>query len=188
MVALAGSRPGPNPKRDAERNRTNVPANGFAKEYGAEQFANLPFEVELLVEPPAADPDWHEIARMQYEALLKDPARTWMGPSDWALSYLMCESISREMKPQAIGVVDGGYDPETGENVAGHVAREVVPMKGTTVTAILKWYASIGVTESARLALRKEVTFNEKQKVEASREGDVVQIRPAGWFSQGPPA
>lgn len=188
MATLAGSTRGPAGKRDAERVRRNQPAGGPATQFDSSDFDKLPFEVELLVQPPAADDEWHEVARMQYDALLRDPARIWMGPADWALSYLMCESLSRELKPQAIGIVDGGYDPETGETVAGHVAREIVPMKGNTVTAVLKWYASIGVTESARLGLRKEVTFNQPEtNLKSVGEGDVVQIRPKeGHFSTGP--
>lgn len=184
---MAGTKPGPPPKRAEERVRRNVPATGAASAMGEDAFKDLPFDVELLVEPPAADPDWHDIARMQYEALLKDPARVWMGPADWALSYLICENISREMKPQVIGVVDGGYDPETGETVAGHVAREVVPMKGTAINAIIKWATMIGITEGARLALRREVTFNNPPKADLRVvEGDVVDKRPEGWFSRGP--
>lgn len=182
---MAGNTPGPVGKRDAERVRRNKTIGH--DQFDADAFAKLPFEVELLVEPPAADAEWHEIARMQYEALLKDPARVWMGPADWALSYLMCENISRQLKPVAIGVVDGGYDPETGENVAGHVAREIVPLKGTDINGILKWYTSLGVTEAARMGLRKEVTFNQPEKLKAVSGADVVTIRPKeGHFSTGP--
>jgi hypothetical protein len=175
---------GSNTKRDEERIRRNKRPEHFHLDQ--ESFSDLPFEVELLVEPPAADQDWHPIALMQYEQMLKDPARTWMGPADWGLFYLICESISRELRPQAIGVVDGGYDPETGEYVVGHVAREVVPIKGATLNALVKVYSGLGVTEAARLVLRREITFNERQKPTSVSDADVVQIRP-GHFSEGPP-
>lgn len=183
---MAGSTRGPVPKRKAELIRRNLPRGREVEELAADQFDDLPFEVESLVEPPPVNDDWHAIAKMQYEALLRDPARTWMGPADWALSYLMCESISREMSPQAIGVVDGGWDPDLEMNVAGHVAREIVPMKGAVITGILKWYSLIGVTEASRLGLKREVTFNQRPKPRAVDGGDVVDIRPSGWFAQGP--
>jgi len=181
---MAGSRPGPAPKRAEERNRRNVPATGEAVAYGSDQFGELPFDVELLVEPPAADESWHKIAIMLYEAIMRDPARVWMGPADWAMTYLMCENVHREMSPQVIGIVDGGYDPETGERVAGHVARDVVPMKGTSIAALLKWTNGIGLSEGARLALRKEVTFNAAPKIDTHEpsEDEVASTRE-GFFS-----
>lgn len=179
---MAGSVRGPVGKRDEERVRRNKREPN--EQVDDALFADLPFEVDTIAEPPPVNPEWHEIAKMQYEHLLRDPARIWMSSADWALSYLMCESISREMKPQAIGVVDGGYDPETGENVAGHVARELVPMKGQTITAVLKWYSAIGVTEGARMALKKELTLNRKPKADTGAEGRVVKARPEAWFSR----
>jgi hypothetical protein len=133
---MAGSRPGPAPSRPEERNRRNIPASGAMEEFTAEQLASLPFDIETLVEPPPVNEDWHDVARMVYSAMLRDPARLWMGPAAWAIAYLMCENISREMKPQAIGIVEGGLDPETGDQVSGHVAHAVVPMKGTISKAI----------------------------------------------------
>lgn len=151
-------------------------------QYSPEDLESFPFEIETLVEPPAADPEWHPAAKRMYEAMLRDPARIWMGPTAWAISWVMCENVSREMFPQAIGVVEGGIDPDTGERVPGHVARETVPMKGTTITALLKWAAVNGVHELDRLALRKEVTFNVPAEVEETGTmADVVQIRP-GYF------
>jgi hypothetical protein len=125
-----------------------------------EELKSLPFEIETLVEPPPQDEEWHEIAKMVYGAMLRDPARLWMGPAAWAIAYLMCESISREMKPQAIGIVEGGIDLETGEQLAGHVARETVPMKGATITSILKWTGLNGLHEAERLAISKVIKFN----------------------------
>lgn len=186
---MAGSKPGPMGKRTEERIRTNKPPEGWeAIAVTPDQVADLPFDIEFLVKPPEADEDWHPIAIMLYESLLRDPARIWMGPTDWAMSYLMCESVSREMNPQVVGVVDGGIDLETGEKVAGHVAREIVPMKGTTITAVFKWASSIGITEAGRLALRREVTFHNKPVTQKKNDtaSRVSQERPTdagGLFS-----
>lgn len=166
---MAGAVRGPSPKRDAERVRKEEPERGLATEISPEDLESLPFDVELLVEPPRANEDWHEIAILIYDALRRDPARMWMGAADWAISYLMCENISREMKPQAIGVVEGGIDFESGEKIAGHVAREIVPMKGQTVTAILRWAAMNGISEAGRLAIRREVTFKKDNSTAVSQ-------------------
>ena len=173
---------GPMAKRDAERVRRNVPAGGTHVEITPDQMDGLPFIIELLVEPPDPDPQWHNIATMVYEALLRDPARIWMGPADWAYCYLMTESLSRELKPQVVGIVEGGYDAETGETIAGHVAREIVPMKGNTLTAIQKWLQSLGVTEAARIGMGKEITFNQLPKATADPTEEEVAETREGFF------
>lgn len=179
---MAGLSTGPAPKRAAERNRANVPATGAAMEYGPEQFKNLPFEVGALDEPPPAADDWHDTAKLLYNNLTKDPARIWMGPYDWALAYLIHETISRELKPQVIGIVEGGINIETGEHEAGRVAREVIPIKGATITAFLKWAMANGITEAGRLSIRKEISFYQAPTSTEASEDDVQETRE-GFFS-----
>lgn len=150
--------------------------------YAPEDLENFPFDIETLVEPPPGDAEWHPAAKRMYESLLVDPARIWMGPVAWAIAWVMAENLSREMYPQVIGVVEGGIDPMTGERVPGHVARETVPMKGTSITALLNWAKANGIHEQDRLALRKEVTLNVPAVAEETGTmADVVQIRP-GYF------
>lgn len=141
-----------------------------------EILAALPFDVELLVEPPDPDPNWHRGALQMYEGLLKDPARLWMGPVAWAIAWIMAESISRELFPQAIGVVEGGIDPDTGESVPGHVAKERIPLKGQTITALMKWASLNGIHEEDRLKLKKAVTFNEQPKTTIDTDEDAAEI------------
>jgi hypothetical protein len=180
---MVGSKPGPVGKRPEELIRQNKPDEGNAMvEVSAEQLASLPFRVETLVEPPEPEPNWHPVAQQIYAALLRDPARLWMGPAAWAIAWLMCENVSREMYPQAIGIVDGGIDPETGDRVAGHVARESVPMKGTTINALLKWSAANGLHESERMAIRKVVGFNAVDQPIAPVDDDDVVIGDRDFF------
>src|SRR5690242_4292383 len=101
---MAGPRRGPMGKRAEERVNRNPKAGGDAQVYGPEEMAKLPFEVELLVEPPEPHPKWEPGAKQFYEAMLRDPARMWMGPADWATAWLMCENISRELAPQYVGI------------------------------------------------------------------------------------
>lgn len=183
---MAATQPGPPPKRKAERERRNVPATGEAQELGQSDFDALPFDVELLVEPPAPAEYWEPGARQLYEATLRDPARTWMGPADWAMHWLVCESFHRELAPQFVALAEGGIELETGEKIADRAVRERLPMKGATLTSILKWAGMIGIGEASRLAIRREVTFNQEPRAELASvtELDVSPTRD-GLFQEG---
>lgn len=182
---MAGPRRGPMPKRDDERVNRNPKAGGDAIQLGPEELARLPFDVELMVEPPEAHEKWEPGARQLYDALLRDPARMWMGPADWATAWLMCENISRELAPQYVAVAEGGVNLETGEKESDRVVRERLPIKGASLTAYIKWMSSQGIGEASRLALRKEVTFHEAPAQLASvSELDVVDTRE-GHFQDG---
>lgn len=183
---MAGSKRGPAPKRADERERRNVPATGEAIAMGSAEFDDLPFEVELLVEPPPPGDRWEHGAIQIYEATLRDPARIWMGPADWAAHWLMCESISRDLAPQYVAVAEGGVDLETGEKVSDHVVRERLPLKGASIAGYIKWFGMIGIGEAARLGLRREVTFNQPATTELASvtELDIAPTRE-GFFQDG---
>lgn len=178
---MVGSKRGPAPKRDGERERRNVPTGGDAAIIGPDDLKNLPFDVELLVEPPPAGEKWEHGAKQVYEATLRDPARIWMGPLDWAAHWLFCESMSRDLAPQYVATVEGD-----GLDVESRVVRERLPLKGASITGYLKWFGMIGVGESSRLALRREVTFNDPPRAELASvsEIDVSQTRE-GFFQDG---
>jgi hypothetical protein len=146
---------GPAPRRDAERRRRNAPAHPIVK-MGPDELRSLGFEVDLNPEPPAAVEEWHPLVMELWEALQVDPARMWMTSADWMATKIVCETLSRDLKPQVVGVTE-----------AGDVVRAVVPVKGANQTAILKHLASIGVTEAARLRLQKEITLHPAPPVEA---------------------
>jgi hypothetical protein len=178
---MAGSKRGPAPKRAEDRERRNTPATGDAIAITPDDMKRLPFDVELLVEPPAPDDEWEPAAKRVYEATLRDPARIWMGPLDWAAHWLICESLSRDLAPQYVATMEGdNLEPED------RVVRERIPMKGASLTAYLKWFGMIGVGESSRLALRREVTFNEAPRAELASvsELDVAPTRE-GFFQDG---
>lgn len=178
---MAGSTPGPARKRDADRERRNKPAGGDSIVISPDDLERLPFDVELLVEPPDADEEWEGAAKAVYEATLRDPARIWMGPLDWAAHWLICESLSRDLAPQYVATIEGdGLEPED------RVVRERIPMKGASLTAYLKWFGMIGVGEASRLALRREVTFNNPPRVELASVSDIdVASTREGLFQDG---
>lgn len=180
---MAGPKRGPAPKRAADRERRNTPETGESIELTQEDFDALPFEVELLVEPPAVGDHWHDAAKQVYEATLRDPARVWMGPLDWATHWFICEQLHRELSPQYVATLD---DPDGVLSPEDRVVREEVPMKGASLTAVLKWFAMIGAGESSRLALRREVTFHQQPKTELASvtELDIAETRE-GFFQDG---
>lgn len=148
-----GSR-GPTPRREAERRRRNKPETGEIAKIGPDVLADLPFEIDWAPEPPdvaiGADEEvaWHPMITEFWESMKRDPARQWMTAGDWAATMLFCETMSRELRDQVVGVT------QTGEAVFGKI-----PPKAGTLTAFLKLLEHIGVTESARLRIQKEVTL-----------------------------
>lgn len=139
---------GPAPRREAEVRRTNN--KGTAEQIPREKLQNLPFEVDVDPQPPAlpAGSTWHPMIQQFWEAMQRDPGRKWMTSGDWAATMVICETMSRELNEQVIGTT------KDGEIIMG-----TVPPKSATVMAFLKTLSQIGVTEDARLRLRKEVTL-----------------------------
>lgn len=144
---------GPVPKRSSQRRRQNREA--------------APEKVEVPVEAPAAaakadapapNERWHPAARAWYESLARSGQSTFYEASDWALAYLIAESISRDLKPQVVGV-----NEESGEPVMA-----VIPMKGASLSAYLKAMTALLVTEGDRRRARIEL---ERAGAEPSCDG-----------------
>ena len=55
--------------------------------------------VALPVEIPAPDPDWHAIARMLWDSLIRSGQHAFYQQSDWAYAYNLCEELSQYKKP-----------------------------------------------------------------------------------------
>lgn len=157
-----GGIPGPPPKKDSERRRRNKTPESEGS------LSSIPAMVvnidELLVgevEIPVPDEDWHDIAIMMYESVTKSGQVIWMEPSDWAALYLMCESISRDLNPQVVGITEDG-----------DVIKDTIPLKGASLSSYLKAMASLMMLEGDRRRLRIEL---ERQKrIDAAAEGGVV--------------
>lgn len=155
--------PGPAPKKDAERRRRNKPDV-------AVEVVNLDELIAGEVEIPVPDEDWHPTARLMYESVKRSGQVIWMEPSDWSTLYLMCESLSRDLKPQVVGISE-----ESGEAIYA-----VIPLKGASLNAYLKAMASLMMLEGDRRRLRIEL--ERKKRIDAAAEGggkvvDLVQVR-----------
>lgn len=173
---------GPIPKRSEERRRRNTPERPVDRvAIGADAddlFGDdLPDErVEhrhetdrvVAVECPPADENWHSIAKMLYTSLQDSGQSMFYEPSDWAAAYLVCESISRDLDEQVVGVT------ETGQTV-----KDFIPMKGASLGAYTKILGELGVTEGSRRRLSIELTRAQPERPAGELPEGVVDITSA---------
>lgn len=154
--------PGPPPKRDAERRRRNKP-----------DVETITIDVEsLMLEPieiPKVDEGWHPVARQWYESLARSGQAVFYEPSDWATAYALAETLSRELNPQFVSYVD----KESGETMAEWVT---MPIKGSSLSAILKGMTSLMVTEGDRRRLSIELERKRARDEAAAAVAGVASI------------
>lgn len=158
--------PGPIPKKDAERRRRNKgpESEGSLSSIPAE-VVNLDETIAGEVKIPLPDENWHEIAILIYESQMKSGQSMWMEPSDWSVLYLMCESISRDLNPQVIGITE-----------EGDVVKDVIPLKGASLNAYNKTMAALMMMEGDRRRLRVELERQKRLDAAAEGDGKVVDI------------
>ena len=138
---------GPVPKRSDQRRRRNAPAVPMATAEASSDVA--------LPEPAE---EWHPVARRWYESLEKSGQVEFYEPSDWALAYLMAESISRDLNPQFVGFAQTGRDQTEAEYAT-------IPLKGASLSAYLKAMGDLLVTEGARRRASVELQRGEATEV-----------------------
>lgn len=151
---------GPPPKRTEERRRRNkTDASGRPYEETVEAVV-IDQQAEILAEVvvPAPDPTWHPIARMLWDSILKSGQSMFYEPSDWAVAFLTCESISRDLNPQVVGIT------ETGE-----VIKDTIPLKGASFSAYQKAFTALLLNEADRRKLRLELS--RQNQIDAALEG-----------------
>lgn len=121
---------GPVPKRSSQRRRKN-------KTVAEKAYAP---RAPVKVKPPAAKATWHPAVRGWYASLKDSGQSAFYEPSDWALAQLIAESISRDLKPQVVGI----------NELTGEAVMATIPMKGASLSAYLKAMTSLLVTEGDR--------------------------------------
>lgn len=146
---------GPVPKREAQRRRQNEPEAPIDRAPGAAE-----------VEVPKPNPKWHPIAKRWFESLARSGQSAFYEPSDWATAELIAESMSRDLKPQVVGIKE-----ETGEPVMA-----TIPLKGASLAAYLKAFSVLLVTEGdrrrARLELERPKLGGEEEMPDVSELAD----------------
>lgn len=147
---------GPVPHRSEQRRRVNQPVTPILKAPGARK-----------VPVPKADPGWHPIALRWYRSLGRSGQSRFYEPSDWAVAQLTAESISRDLSPQVVGVLQEG--PRAGE-----IVKEVIPLKGASLSAYLRAFSVLLVTEGDRRRLQMELQHDLPSDPDAERAQSVV--------------
>lgn len=132
---------GPVPKRSDQRRRRNKPATGAVKKVPPKSASG-----RKPAGRPATNGKWHPVAKRWYNSLADSRQSVFYEPSDWALAYLLAESISRELQPQPV------FD-EAGKQVA-EVSR---PPRGSSLGNWLKGMTALLVTEGDRRRLQIEL-------------------------------
>ena len=85
-----GSR-GPVPKREDQRRRVNKPEVPVVH-------APSGAPAGTAYRRPAAQADWHPLARRWWNALAKSGQSRWYEPSDWEHAYVWADLLSRQLK------------------------------------------------------------------------------------------
>jgi hypothetical protein len=122
---------GPVPKREEERRRRNKKPKATKP---AEPKATKP------PRPPKPDKDWHPVAKRFFNSLAASGQSEFYEASDWAMAYVLAESMSRDLEEQVVAVPE-----KTGEPVYAKV-----PMKGASLSAYLKGMAALMMSEAER--------------------------------------
>lgn len=143
---MTGTR-GPVSKRPEERRRRNKPENeGRAPETPSQGYWN--FEVP---EPPFDDEGvytWHPLVVDLYFSIQQSGQSEWYQLSDWMALQIACESMSRDLDPQFVGMqTRWNREAQDMETVPTKMR---LPLKGANLGAYLKLFGALGVTEGDR--------------------------------------
>lgn len=170
------SRPGPTPKRSEERRRRNAPAAGEPDKVdleglGADADPNsLPFLIaQPIVIPAPEEEHWHPLALEFWESLKRSGQAIYYEPSDWMAAKLLCESLSRDLKPQFVGVTAAS------ESGPSEPIYEVIPLKGASLSAYLKAFGQLMLTEGERRRMAIELQRH-RTAAQPKNDGKVVKI------------
>jgi hypothetical protein len=115
---------------------------------------------------PKEDDDWHPAAKRWYTSLRKSGQQAFYEASDWAWAWIVAESISRDLKPQVVGIVE-----DTGE-----VVRAIIPMKGASLAAYLKAMTALLATEGDRRRAGMELERAGAGAAEPDQQSDVPNL------------
>jgi hypothetical protein len=122
------------------------------------------------------DESWHPVAKHWYDSLPESGQSIYYQPSDWAIAYLLAESLSRDFKPQFVGM-----NEETGEPII-----ESIPLKGASLGAYLKGFTALLATEGDRRRMQIEL---ERESLKGKGSDDPVEdgvvLNRAAMFKKG---
>lgn len=121
---------------------------------------------------PPCNPKWHAVARRFYMSLEASGQSKFYEPSDWALAYLVAESISRELRPQPLIDAKG----RTITDAKGKPIMVERPPKGASLAAWIKAMSELLVSEGARRRLQIELDLPDEPPAGEDGGGSVSNI------------
>lgn len=160
---------GPIPERSEARRRRNKPAPDVEVE-----IVDLNSLIMRPVEIPVANEDWHPAVRMLWDSIPASGQAIHYEPTDWSIAYVICESLSRELLPQFVGMRNV-FNTEAGE-METRPEFQTIPIKGGNLSSILKAFHVLMMTEGDRRRLRLEL---QRQGADEGKPAPVVPIRQA---------
>jgi hypothetical protein len=117
---------------------------------------------------PAADPNWHPIAKKVYNSYRSSGQSDLWQNSDWAFAYSLCDDLSRykneeSRRDRELAELDRWRSLSKDERKAQGMSAETPPSvsKGGSamkMSAIMDALARLGTTEADRLKVRIELT------------------------------
>lgn len=156
---------GPVPKRSNQK-------HGHRSKAEKDLIESAPGAAEVPV--LKANSKWHPIAKRWFDSLGASGQAAFYEPSDWATAELVAESMSRDLKPQVVGIKE-----ETGEPVMA-----VIPLKGASLAAYLKAFTALLVTEGdrrrAHMELQRPSPGSEEEMPDVSELAEYRQRLGAG--------
>lgn len=147
---------GPVPKRSDQRRRRNKPKSTKP----AKPKAAKP------TKPPKPDKDWHPVAKRFFDSLAASGQSEFYEASDWAMAYVLAESMSRDLEEQVVAVPE-----KTGEPVYAKV-----PMKGASLSAYLKGMAALLVSEGDRRRAEIELERMPPPDQKATEDAEIAKL------------
>jgi hypothetical protein len=102
------------------------------------------------VSVPKANAKWHPVAKRWFDSLAKSGQSSFYQPSDWGAAYVLAESLSRELKPRPVSLGEGA----DGKPV---VVMQEFPIRGATLSALLKGMTALLATEGDRRRVQLEL-------------------------------
>jgi hypothetical protein len=151
-------------KTKAPAKKTPAKTKSASKKMPSKPVPEITNPQQLIPEPKE---NWHPIAKNWYVSLAESGQSEFYESSDWAIAFLTAESISRDLSPQVVGVTP-----------SGEILRDVIPMKGASLSAYMKVMGDLLVTEGSRRRASVELQRGIQVDPDADRaKATVTDIR-----------
>lgn len=155
---------GPVPKRSEERRRRNkVHSDGME----TEQVDMTDFDGGNVVHAPEPNPEWHPAALAIWQATVESGQSIYFEKSDWTILAFLCSQLTQHYRDDLV-IEKVKLPMEAGSGGGEELVYGSIPMSGATISAFLKGFGSLGLTEGDRRRIHLELKReNDGEKVTA---------------------